>query len=288
MNIAFIGGGNMASAIIGGLLGKATDTPSVHVVEPFEATRTALASKFSISIAAEPTAALQTADLCVLAVKPQQMRAAVQAAAPFLRNPLIVSIAAGTRIADIRRWLKRMPNPDGMPSGNSSSGTTQARIVRTMPNTPALVGAGITGLYAGADVDAAARAQAESVLAACGKTIWVAREELLDPVTAVSGSGPAYAFYFLEAMIAAGTKLGLDEADARTLAVETFAGAAKLAAASDEPLSLLRERVTSKGGTTYAALETMRARDVGAAIEAAVVAASQRATELADEFGKAG
>jgi pyrroline-5-carboxylate reductase len=275
MNITFIGGGNMASAIIGGLLkpgsgAMAAPALSVHVVEPFEAARTTLAHKFKLTTSAEPIAAMAEDTIWVLAVKPQQMRAAVQACAPFACRQLVVSIAAGTRIADISRWL----------------GGADCRIVRSMPNTPALVGAGITGLYAGADVSAAARAQADAVLQTCGKTVWVETESLLDPVTAVSGSGPAYAFYFMEAMIAAGEKLGLSPGAARQLAVETFAGAAQLAAQSSEPLSLLRERVTSKGGTTYAALESMRAAGVGEAISQAVEAASRRASELADEFGR--
>jgi pyrroline-5-carboxylate reductase len=187
---------------------------------------------------------------------------------PHLAAPLIVSIAAGTRSADIGRWL-------GVDA-----------IVRTMPNTPALIGRGITGMAATAAVDAAQRALAESILRAAGDVLWFDDEAQLDAVTAVSGSGPAYVFYFIEALARAGEEMGLGGDKARALAVQTFVGAAHLAAQSAEPLSVLRERVTSKGGTTAAALSWLEANAVSARIVEAAQAAQRRALELGDEFGR--
>jgi pyrroline-5-carboxylate reductase len=269
MKIAFIGGGNMASALIGGMVRQGMDIADLLVVEPFEAARARLKLQFGIDCADAAGAALGGVDAIVMAVKPQNMREAAQSIAPHLKQQLIVSIAAGTRITDLARWL----------GGHTS-------IVRCMPNTPALVGMGITGMFAAPAVSAAQRAEAERVLRAVGEVVWVKSEALLDPVTAVSGSGPAYVFYFLEAIAEAGAKLGLEPADAKQLALATFAGAARLAADSPDDFATLREKVTSKGGTTAAALDVMTQREVKQAIGAAVEAASARGTELGALLGK--
>jgi pyrroline-5-carboxylate reductase len=205
----------------------------------------------------------------VLAVKPQQMREALAPLAGQLKKQLVVSIAAGTRMADISRWL----------GGHR-------RLVRTMPNTPALIGAGITGLCADPSVDAGGRGQAERILGAVGKTLWIGDERLMDAVTAVSGSGPAYVFYFIEALRDAGRELGFDEAQARLLAIETVVGAAALAAGSEEDVAVLRQRVISKGGTTEAALNSLNADQVKAAFVRAIRAANDRGRELGEQLGQ--
>ena len=265
--IAFIGGGNMASAIIGGLLGRGLPAAHIQVVEPFEAARAALRQQRGIDARPAADAALAGADLLVWAVKPQSFRAAAAPVAPHLGAALQLSVMAGIRAADIE----------------AASGS--ARIVRCMPNTPALVGRGMTGMYA-APGAAGERALAEAVMRSTGEVLWVEREAQLDAVTALSGSGPAYVFYFLEAMQQAGCELGLTAEQARRLAVATFAGGAHLAGASDEPLALLRERVTSKGGTTHAALTALEQAGVQAAFVHAMHAACRRAAELGDEFGR--
>ena len=264
--IAFIGGGNMASAIIGGLIRQGLPATQVMVVEPFEATRVLLKSQHGVQAHPTPGPFLADADLIVWAVKPQSFREAAAPVAPFAGRALQLSVMAGIRAADIA----------------AASGS--ARIVRCMPNTPALVGRGMTGLFdaSGAPAD---RQLAETVIRTTGDVLWVEREELLDAVTALSGSGPAYVFYFLEAMQQAGAELGLTATQARRLAVGTFAGGTQLAADSPEPLATLRERVTSKGGTTYAALTAMEQAGVKAAFVQAMHAACQRAKELGDEFG---
>jgi pyrroline-5-carboxylate reductase len=201
-------------------------------------------------------------------VKPQFMREACEAARPHLGEPLIVSVAAGIRTADIARWLGR------------------GAIVRTMPNTPALIGRGVTGMAATHQVSGTQRELAESILRTAGDVVWFDDEAKLDAVTAVSGSGPAYVFYFIEALARAGTELGFTAEQARELAVQTFVGAAQLAADSTEPLETLRQRVTSKGGTTAAALAWLEANAVEARVVEAVHAAHRRARELGDEFGR--
>ena len=265
--IAFIGGGNMASAIIGGLIRQGLPATQVMVVEPFEATRALLNSQHGVQAHPAPGPFLADADLIVWAVKPQSFREAAAPVAPFAGRALQLSVMAGIRAADIA----------------AASGS--ARIVRCMPNTPALVGRGMTGLFdaSGAPAD---RQLAETVIRTTGDVLWVEREELLDAVTALSGSGPAYVFYFLEAMQQAGAELGLTASQARRLAVGTFAGGTELAADSPEPLATLRERVTSKGGTTYAALTAMEQAGVKAAFVQAMHAACVRAAELGDEFGR--
>ncbi len=264
--VAFIGGGNLAAALISGLRREGGGAP--HVVEIDEARRAHLEREFGASTAAQPNAALAQAEVVVLAVKPQQLRQACYALRPHLGDSLLLSVAAGIRAADIARWCG------------------SERVVRAMPNTPALIGAGITGMAALPGVGADARCQAERILAAVGTVVWFDDESQLDAVTAVSGSGPAYVFRFIEALQAAGRDLGLSEAQARQLAIATFTGAAQLAAQSDEPPALLRERVTSRGGTTAAALACLEAAGIEATIVAAVRAAAARARELGDEFGQ--
>lgn len=266
--IAFIGGGNMASAIIGGLIAQGLPAAHITVVEPFEAARDALQAKFGITALPAATAALEAAELVVWAVKPQTFKDAAAAASTFTRHALHLSVAAGITTDSIAQWL----------------GT--GRIVRAMPNTPALVGKGMTGLFARADVDAAGSALVQTVIATTGQFVWVEQESQLDAVTALSGSGPAYVFLFLEAMTQAGQDMGLSQQQAYQLAVATFQGASELAARSDEPASVLRERVTSKGGTTYAAITHMQAQQVPEHFVAAMRKAETRAQELAAEFGR--
>lgn len=268
MRITFIGGGNMASAIIGGLMRQGLPAANIQVVEPFEAARAALKAQHDIDAAPAAAPALADAGLIVWAVKPQSFREAAAPVAPHVGNALQLSVMAGIRAADI------------------AAATGSARIVRCMPNTPALVGRGMTGLFASDAVSAADRQLAEAVIRTTGDALWVEREAQLDAVTALSGSGPAYVFYFLEAMQQAGTELGLSAEQARRLAVGTFAGGAQLAADSTEPLALLRERVTSKGGTTYAALTAMDQAGIKDAFVQAMHAACTRARELGDEFGR--
>ncbi len=267
MKIAFIGGGNMAGALIGGLRRAGTAAADLLAVEIDAGRRAALERDFGIATAETPDARLTGFDVLVLAVKPQQMKSACAALAPHIGAQLVLSVAAGIRARDLARWLG-----------------TQA-VVRAMPNTPALIGRGISGAAALAGASQAQRDAAEKVLRAVGEVVWFADEAQLDAVTAVSGSGPAYVFYFIEALIDAGRELGFTEAQARALAIATFTGAAELAARSAEPVAVLRERVTSKGGTTAAALASLERDGVRAAIVRAVAAAERRAVELGDEFG---
>lgn len=270
MNILFIGGGNMAAAIIGGLIAGGRAPSTLHAVDVLPEARSRLEQKFGIRTAADGRAAATDADCIVLAVKPQQMREVVTALAPALSGKLVISIAAGIRGGDLARWL-----------GPST------QVVRAMPNTPALVAAGITGLYARPDVSAAQRRDAENILAAVGATFWVDQEEQLDAVTAVSGSGPAYVFYFIEALEQAGRELGLSPQIARQSALATFAGAVKLATTADaaDPATL-RAQVTSKGGTTERAVDALDNAAVKAAFIRAVRAAAERAAEMGDALGK--
>lgn len=269
MKITFIGGGNMAAALIGGLVARGTAATGITVVEISAEARAKLAAASGVRCVERAEEALPLGETVVLAVKPQQMREVAQALAPLLRDEVVLSIAAGIRLQDLQRWLGGY-----------------ARLARCMPNTPALVGAGIAGVYARPEAGAAGRSAVESILAAVGEVIWVAEEPLLDPVTAVSGSGPAYFFYFMEALERAGVELGLDAQSARRLAIATARGAAELAARSAEAPATLRSRVTSKGGTTERALASMRDDDVEALIVRAVHAASERAAELGEALGK--
>jgi pyrroline-5-carboxylate reductase len=269
MNITFIGGGNMAGAMIGGLVRKRWPRKAIRVVEISAPARAALARALKVRTQAALDAKAADADCIVLAVKPQQVREVAGALKPRLARQLVITIAAGIRLKDLSRWL----------------GGYQ-RIVRVMPNTPALVHEGISGLYAPAAVARADRAAAEKILGAVSSCIWVEREQQLDAVTAVSGSGPAYVFYFIEALERAARELALPADTARRLAVETFTGAARLAAGSGEAPGTLRARVTSKGGTTERALAAMEADRVKEAIVRAVRAAAARSRELGDELGK--
>lgn len=267
--ITFIGGGNMASAIVGGLLRQGHAPAQLQIVEPWDEQRARLAQQFpGVALFAAAGAELQPSDLVIWAVKPQTFKDAALAAGPHLDGALHLSVAAGITSESMATWL----------------GTQ--RIVRAMPNTPALVGLGMTGLFARDGASADDRALVETVVKTTGELVWVATERDLDAVTALSGSGPAYVFYFLEAMRDAGARMGLPPETALQLAIGTFVGASTLAQRSTEPPQVLRERVTSKGGTTYAALTAMEAAGMKASFEVALKAAQLRAEELGREFGK--
>ncbi|MES2257887.1 MAG: pyrroline-5-carboxylate reductase [Pseudomonadota bacterium] len=274
MKIAFIGGGNMAAALIAGLANKLTAGANIHVVDPNPQALEKLQAQFGVTTASAADAAVGAADVIVLAVKPQSMREVAAQLLPLLdvkAQPLLLSIAAGIRAADLSRWLGDYP-----------------AIVRSMPNTPALIGMGITGMAASSGVSAEQREAADAIMRAVGQTVWLDDEALIDPVTAVSGSGPAYVFYFIEAMQQGAVEMGLTVEQGTQLALATFAGAAQLALQSPDPVSVLRERVTSKGGTTYAALTSMEDSGVKQAIVAAMQAAAARGRQLGDELGQAG
>jgi pyrroline-5-carboxylate reductase len=268
MQIAFIGGGNMASALIGGLLRQGWAPARIRVSDIDLAARERMASQFGVAAHAVLHDAVRDADCIVLAVKPQHLREVALGLSSLVADKLVLSIAAGIRARDISRWL----------GGH-------ARVVRAMPNTPALVLKGMTGLYAERSVGTVDRESAEAVMSVAGPIVWVDTEVQMDAVTAVSGSGPAYVFYFLEALEAAALELGFDEQAARRLASQTFVGAIQLATESSESFATLRARVTSKGGTTERALETLDALGVRAAVIRAVHAASERSREMGDELG---
>lgn len=265
--IAFIGGGNMATAIIGGLIRQGLPATEIEVVEPFAAAREKLRTQFGIAAQEQAGAVLDRAGLVVWAVKPQTFKEAAAQVRAHTRRALHLSVAAGIRSDSIAQWL----------------GTQ--RIVRSMPNTPALIGKGVTALYARPGVSGRDKLRVEQVIATTGESLWVEQEAQLDAVTALSGSGPAYVFFFLEAMTRAGAEMGLTREQAYQLAVATFAGASELARASDDPPEVLRQRVTSKGGTTHAAISCMEQDQVQALFIKALHAASLRARELGDEFG---
>lgn len=269
LKISFVGGGNMAAALIGGLAGKLTAAGNIHVTDINADALGRLQQQFGVRTSQVIDAAIADSDVVVLAVKPQQMKDVVAQLAPHIKSQLILSIAAGLRAADLSRWL----------GGHNA-------IVRTMPNTPALIGKGVTGLVATAGVSKDQRDAADAILRAVGETVWLEEEALIDSVTAVSGSGPAYVFYFIEAMQQAAQEMGLTAEQGNALAVSTFVGAAQLAAQSTDPVSVLRERVTSKGGTTYAALTSMEQSGVKEAIVKAMKAAAARGRELGEEFGR--
>jgi pyrroline-5-carboxylate reductase len=260
--LAFIGGGNMASAIIGGLIRSGQPAASIRVVEPFEPQRQLLSSQFGVEVWEQAQPGLAQAALVVWAVKPQMFPEAAAPCAAHVGQALQLSVMAGIRSSQI------------------AASTGSERVVRAMPNTPALIGQGISGLYAREAVTDTDRAWVQAVLAPTGQTLWLQQESDLDAVTALSGSGPAYVFHFLEAMVQAATDMGLTPEQGRALALQTFAGATALAQASPEPLATLRERVTSKGGTTHAALMSMQADGLRESIVRAVRAAQTRAREL--------
>ena len=275
-HITFVGGGNMGRALISGLITNGFKAEQISVVEANTTTAQKLQDDFKVQIITaleNITFDFAKNNVLVMAIKPQDFNIAAKELAPKLKHasapsPLVLSIAAGIRLADMSRWLD------------------QTRCVRAMPNTPALIGKGITGLYAKGDIPLEDRALAETICNAVGQSVWVCEEKLMDAVTAVSGSGPAYVFAFLEAMQSAGEKLGLDAQAARKLAYATLEGATQLAQNSSEPASILRERVTSKGGTTAAALEVLNQDGWDAILEKAIAAADQRGKAMGDELGK--
>ncbi len=268
--IAFIGGGNMASSLIGGLLDDGYAHENIVVADPDEERRSQVAANFGVKVTADNHRALERADIVVLAVKPQVLETVCRSLASAIASPppLFVSIAAGARTDAILRWLEH-----------------DVPLIRSMPNTPAAVRAGATALYATASVTQQDRNDAESLLRAVGVTVWVDDESLLDAVTALSGSGPAYFFLLMEAMQSAGESLGLAPDVARLLTLQTAFGAAKIALESGADPAVLRQRVTSPGGTTEKALEVLRGSDFVTIINKAVAAARERGAELADRLG---
>jgi len=268
MKLGFIGGGNMAAALIGGLLQKGYQADAIRVAETNAERRAWLVNEFGVWVE-ESAAETLTADVVVLAVKPQQLSALLRSLPPLEPGQLVLSIAAGVRALDISRWLGQ-----------------HAAVVRAMPNTPALVGAGITGLYALPAVSDIQKIQARQILQAVGEVIWVDNEDMIDAVTAISGSGPAYVFFFIEALEQAGIDLGLPAATARLLTLHTFFGAAALAIKDQAPPAELRARVTSKGGTTERGLLALQEGGVKYAIGLAARAAAERAREMGDMLGQ--
>lgn len=263
--VAFIGGGNMARALIGGMVRGGAPAQTIHVSEPYAPNREGLASEFGVATTEDNAVAASKAAVWVLATKPQVLRGVCEALAPLARaqRPLVVSIAAGITSAQLDRWL-----------GGGIA------VVRTMPNTPALLGAGVTGLYATAATSDAQRALANQLLKPAGETVWINDETLMDAVTAASGSGPAYVFLLAEALQAAAEAEGLPADAARTLVVETLAGAARMLKESGETATTLRQRVTSPNGTTQAALDAFAAGGFTPLVAAAVHAARIRGAEL--------
>ncbi|MEK8081624.1 pyrroline-5-carboxylate reductase [Pseudomonas sp. XK-1] len=272
--IAFIGAGNMAASLIGGLRAQGIDASAIKASDRGAEQRAKIAAEHGIELFADNAQAAAGADIIVLAVKPQVMKAVCQDLAPHLsEGQLLVSIAAGISCASLESWLSSRPQ------------ATPA-IVRCMPNTPALLRQGVSGLYANGHVSATQRQQAEQLLSAVGLVLWLDKEELIDAVTAVSGSGPAYFFLLMEAMTAAGEKLGLPRDTAAQLTLHTALGAARMAVASDVDASELRRRVTSPAGTTEAAINTFQAGGFEALVEKALNAAASRSAELAEQLGQ--
>lgn len=269
--ISFIGAGNMATSLVGGMLNGGWPCEQVTISDPNKERREQIVSQYAVHSTDNNSIACSTADIVVLAVKPQVLKQVCIDIGSQIQQqqPLIVSIAAGVRETDINHWL----------GGNIS-------IVRCMPNTPAMVGSGVSGLFANAEVSDSQKNLAENILRSVGVTIWLDNESLLDSVTALSGSGPAYIFLVIEALQNAGVKLGLDESDARLLAVETTFGAAKMALESSEPADVLRQQVTSPGGTTECALEVLQSGGLTKLFESALQAAKQRSIELAKILGE--
>lgn len=266
--IAFIGGGNMAQALMIGLQQRGFPMSNITVIDPDTGKHASLQAKLGVQTSAVLSATTLEVDAVVLAVKPQQLQAVAQSLAPQLQSQLVISVAAGIRTGDLSRWL----------------GGYQT-LIRTMPNTPAQIQAGITGAYALPAVSAGQRAIADQLLQAAGEVVWLNAEEQLDAVTAISGSGPAYVFLMIEALTAAGVALGLSEAQSQQLSLATFKGASLLAASSTTPVATLREQVTSKGGTTEQGLLSMREHDIHGMMQHAAAQAARRAKELGDQLG---
>jgi pyrroline-5-carboxylate reductase len=269
-SIAILGGGHMGRALVGGLLRRGTRAEKIQVAEALADARASLARDFGITAHEDSAAAIRDADVVLVAVKPQHVAALLAPLRPLLqeKRPLVVSIVAGIRIASLAEWCG-----------------SEVPLVRAMPNRPALVGGGVTGLFAPPAVDARTRAAAAALLSSVGEIVWVTNEEALDVVTALSGSGPAYLFLLTEAMMHAAVSLGLEPAAAHKLAVGTLYGAGLLAQAGDGDLARLRSEVTSKGGTTEAALKMFAAADLTGTVIHALEAATRRSRELAEQFG---
>ena len=267
--IAFIGAGNMAASLIGGLRAKGLEAAQIRASDPGEETRARVSAEHGIEVFADNAQAVEGADVVVLAVKPQAMKAVCEAIRPYLKpGQLVVSIAAGITCASMNNWLGAQP------------------IVRCMPNTPALLRQGVSGLFATAEVTAEQRQQAQELLSAVGIALWLNEEQQLDAVTAVSGSGPAYFFLLIEAMTAAGVKLGLPADIAAQLTLQTALGAAHMAVSSDVDAAELRRRVTSPAGTTEAAIKSFQANGFEALVEQALGAAAHRSAEMAEQLGR--
>lgn len=268
--IAFIGGGNMARSLVGGLIARGVSAQQLIVADPVTTQLETLAQQYGVHTTTDNLQAVRNAQVVLLAVKPQELRAVCETLAPALQDsrPLVISIAAGICAGDIQRWLEGLD------------------VVRTMPNRPAMNGYGMTALYADAQLPAASRQLAEDILGAVGATLWVEQENMMDAVTAISGSGPAYFFLLIELLEQAGVALGLPTATSRTLAVETAHGAGFMAHALPESPATLREQVTSKGGTTEAALKVFAAHRLGDIVQAATRAAADRSAELAAILGR--
>ncbi len=271
--IAFIGGGNMARSLIGGLIQDGTAPEQIWVSDRNAEQLQALQQRFGIHTSSDNLTAAAEADVLVLAVKPQVLHSVASELQALVqqRQPLVISVAAGIREQDLNRWL----------GGNVA-------IVRCMPNTPALIQTGASGLYANAQVSASQRDQAESILRAVGIALWLEHEAQMDAVTALSGSGPAYFFLFMEAMQNAAQALGLSADQAKLLTLQTALGASKMALESEEDCAVLRQRVTSPGGTTERALNSFEHDDLRASVQRALNAACERSRELADQLGQAG
>jgi len=267
--IAFIGGGNMGRSLIGGLIARGTEPAQIVVADPYAPTLESLKTQYGVQTAASNAEAVRDAGVVLLAVKPQELRNVVSGLQHEIAQgqPLLISVAAGILAADIQRWAGGAP------------------VVRCMPNRPALQGCGVTALYANEQVPQAKRTLAEQILGAVGATLWVERETDMDTVTAISGSGPAYFFLLIEMLEASGQALGLSAQAARKLAVETAYGSGFMARAASESPATLREQVTSKGGTTEAALKHLEANNVRAIFSQAIAAAAQRSAQLAKELG---
>ncbi|WP_434673029.1 pyrroline-5-carboxylate reductase [Pseudomonas sp. R1-15] len=267
--IAFIGAGNMAASLIGGLRAKGLDASMIRASDPGEETRKRVSAEHGVETFADNAQAIEGVDVIVLAVKPQAMKSVCEALRPHLKpHQLVVSIAAGITCASMNNWLGAQP------------------IVRCMPNTPALLRQGVSGLFATAQVSAEQRQQAEQLLSAVGLALWLDTEQQLDAVTAVSGSGPAYFFLLIEAMTAAGEKLGLSREIAVQLTLQTALGAAHMAVSSDVDAAELRRRVTSPAGTTEAAIKSFQAGGFEALVEKALGAAAHRSAEMAEQLGQ--
>lgn len=268
MGICFLGGGNMATALIGGLIEHGTAATEIMVIEIDDTARERLKRDFQVHCLSHPDISVKSSDVIILAIKPQQMAKSLPQLVPFLTNQIVVSIAAGVRLADVSRWLQGY-----------------SKLVRAMPNLPALIGSGMTGLYAMPEANPAERERVAAIFRTVGQVMWVGDEARIDAMTALIGSGPAYTFFFIEALQEAAKQLGFSEEEGARLVIETMLGAIRMAAISSESVNMLRERVTSPGGTTAAALEVLNASSTSQSIVRAILAAEQRSRELGVQLG---